>query len=200
MKRHEIIDELSLILARKKIIDFNEAKVLAESFKERSDITFEDFLLEEQIVDKPELLEALSQYYQVPALDVVGEFFDHQFLRLIPKNVMIENLFIPYQRESDTDILWVVAAHPNNPNLRPIIGNHVSHHINFMVGIAQDIIDAIEEFYDKSNTYQPNDIANQLMERSAIEVHPTGEEIITEEKYDRIPLNDEQTNDDYESK
>lgn len=197
--RNHVIEELSRILARKKILNTNEAKNLADGFKNQDDIFFEDFLLEEEIVSKPELLQALSQYYHIPALDVVGEFFDHHFLTLVPKNVMTDNLFIPYQREADTDTLWVVAAHPNDPNLRVLIGKYISHHIEFMVGIPQDIIDAIEEFYDRSSTYQPNSIASQYMERSSGEVHPTDQEIYTEKNHDRIPLINEETDDDYES-
>lgn len=198
MKRREIVDELSVILVKNKAISLKDLVPLAESFKNRDDIAFEDFLLEEGVVEKSDLLKALSEYYQLPAVDVVGEFFDHQFLRLIPKDIMLRNFFIPHWR--DADLLAIVAAEPNDPDLPALVGKYVTHNLTFEVGLAQDIRDTIREFYDEPDAYQPNEISNQLMERSAIDVHPMGEELVTEEKEDHIPVTDEETIDDYESK
>ncbi len=192
MNRYNPIDEISAILTERHYISFNEALALQQAFGERDDITFEDFLIEEGVVDKSDLLEALSQYYGVPQCDVVGIFFDHYLMRLFPKDILLNHLMIPYQREGDT--LWVVAAEPNDPHILVVLGNYISHDIAFMVGIAQDIRDAIREYYDQSDRYQPDDIANQQMERSAQEVH-------TPDELDpRIPHIVEETVDDYESK
>ena len=74
MKRLDPIEGISAILARHHLIAFDDLASLRSSFNHRDDITFEDFLIEEGIVDKSDLLKALSEYYRVPALDVVGEF------------------------------------------------------------------------------------------------------------------------------
>ncbi len=191
MKKTNPIDGLSTILARHNHISTLDAIALKKSFKKRSEITFEDFLLAEGIVEKDELLQALSEYYQVPSCDVVGLFFDHYLMRLLPPTMMLKHLMIPYQREGDN--LWVVAAEPDDPHLLVVLGNYLSHNINFMVGLPQDIRDAIREYYDQSNTYQPNHISNQHMERSAQEVHTPDQDD------QRIPLIVEETVDDYES-
>lgn len=170
--KKKFIDDIGIILTQKHLISPQDLVSLHKSFKDRNDVSFEDFLIEEGIVEKSDLLNALSQYYNVPAMDVVGEFFDHHNTRLIPKDVMLQHLFIPYKRPDDSDNLWVVAANPNDPHLRVVIGEQVTHHINFMVGLPQDIRDAIEENYDESITYQPNEIQNQKMERSQLDVHP----------------------------
>ena len=192
MKHKEAIDGLSIILARNHKISAVDMEALHHSFHQSDDIAFEDFLLEEGVVEKEDLLEALSQYYGVPQCDVVGLFIEHYLLTLFPKDVLLEHMMIPISREDDT--LWVVAAEPNDPHLPVVLGRYVSHSFAFMVGIAQDIRDTIREFADESDTYQPNDIANQQMERSQQEVHTA---------YDddpRIPLIVEETVDDYESK
>lgn len=186
------IDGISAILAEHHHISFNDAQALKKAFHDRADITFEDFLLEEGIVERTELLEALSQYYGVPQCDVIGVFFDHYLIRLFPEEVLLNHLMIPYEREGDT--LWVVAAEPDDPHILVVLGQYISHDIAFMVGIPQDIRDAIREYYDESDTYQPNDIANQLMERSAQEVHEP------DQLDEHIPLIIEETIDDYESK
>ena len=208
MKKMDPIEGISSILARHQLIGLDDLAALRSSFDHRDDITFEDFLVEEGIVDKSDLLQALSEYYRVPQLDVVGEFFDHYLVRLVPEDVLLNHLFIPYQRENDN--LWVVAAEPDDPHLPVVLGKYLSHNFNFMVGLPQDIRDAIREYYDESNTYQPNDIANRLMERSAQDVHepdqleqdivaPDGE-TAHKECIEDIPLIVEETDDDYESK
>lgn len=190
--RTDPIEGISAILAEHHHISFNDALTLKKAFQDRDDITFEDFLLEEGVVDRAELLEALSQYYGVPQCDVIGVFFDHYLINLFPEDVLLTHLMIPLGREDDT--LWVVAAEPDDPHILVVLGKYISHDISFMVGIPQDIRDAIREFHDESDTYQPNDIANQLMERSAQDVHEP------DQLDERIPLIIEDTVDDYESR
>lgn len=63
--------------------------------------------------------------------------------------MMIRNIFIPL--EVDQNFLVVVAGEPDNPDLLSIIGKYISYDIQFRTSIKQDIIDAIQEFYDKSD-------------------------------------------------
>lgn len=192
MKSPNFIEGLSIILAKHQLVKVADIQALQKAFKPDEDISFEDFLLEGELIDKNDLLQALSEYYKVPYCDTMGVFFDHYFVNLIPKDILTEHTMIPYLREGDT--LWVVVAEPDNPHIPVVLGRYVSHSIALMVGLAQDILNAIEEYSDESDTYQPNDIANQLMERSAQEVH-------TPEDYSgQIPLIIEKTVDDYESK
>ncbi len=193
MKHADLVEGLSALLTHRRLISPADMLSLEKEFHNRDDVAFEDFLLETGVIDRDDLLEALSQYHGVPQLDVVGAFFDHQFLRLIPIDVMLNHLVIPYYRDEGSDSLWVVAANPSDPHLLYVLGKYISHDINFMVGLPQDIHEAIREFYDESITYQPNSIANQLMERSQGQVF-TGDELD-----DRIPLIYEETIDDYES-
>lgn len=205
MKRLDHVDGICAVLARHHSIPLEELSACRHTFQNRDDIMFEDFLLEEGIVDKTELLQALEDYYKVPALDVVGVFFDHYLINLVPEDVLLEHLMIPYMRENDN--LWVVAAEPDDPHLPVVLGRYLYHNFNFMVGLPQDIRDAIREYHDRSNTYQPNHIANQLMERSQRDIH-------TPEQYEqepqeqerkglidnKIPLSWQDTIDDYESR
>lgn len=189
----DFVEGLCAILTNRRYITREEMLNLEREFHTRSDTAFEDFLLETGMIDREDLLEALSQYYGVPQLDVTGAFFDHQFLKLIPMRMMLRHLVIPYYRDEGSDSLWVIAANPNDPHLLYVLGKYITHDINFMVGLPQDIRDAIREFYDQSITYQPQSIANQRMERSQGEVYSP------EQLDGRIPLLYEETIDDYES-
>lgn len=189
----KFIEGLSAILTEKKLITPEDMITLHHAFKNRNDVTFEEFLLEESVVDREDLLLALSEYHKVPFFDTTGASFNHQFLRLIPKDVMLKHLMIPWKRDKGSDTLSVVAADPSDPHILVVLGKYVTHEIAFMVGLPQAIRDAIREFYDESITYQPNSIANQRMERSQQSVH-------TKEQLDpSIPMIVEETIDDYES-
>lgn len=196
--RKEFIDEFSEILIQQGVIKKEDLLGIHRAYKSGEVIRFEDFLLKENIAERSDILRSLSIYYDLPAIDVLGEFFDHHNLRLIPKSVMLKYIFIPYTRDNDN--LIVIASEPNNIRLSVVIGQCVSHNILFAVGIASDIIDAVEEYYDESITYQPDGLISQRMERSQQEVHSWGQEIIQEGHNTEIPEIIEDTIDDYESR
>ncbi len=196
--KKKFIDRFSEILVQQGVIDEQDILGIHREFKSGENLRFEDFLLKVGIVDRPELLKALSIYYEVPAIDVIGEFFDHHDLRLIPKGVMLRHHFIPYTRENDN--LMVIAADPNDINLAITIGKYISHNIIFAVGIASDIRESINEYYDESITYQPDGLESQLMERSQQDIHSMGQQIVQQGYNISIPEIIEDTIDDYESK
>ena len=148
MKGETFVEGFTKILVQHKIIKPDEAKSLKKAFKESSKANFDEFLIDEGLVEKDAVLAALSQYYHVPAFDAVGYFFDHQLVRMFPKVFLRSNAIIPIER--DENILVVLASNPNDQNLLPLIGQYVSYDIQFRVGIQQDIYDAIQEFYDQS--------------------------------------------------
>ncbi len=149
MKKTEtFVEALATILHKQNVISTDEAQAIKKVFYERSQEAFDDFLLSEGLLTRPVLLNALSEYYHVPAFDVEGYFFDHHLLREFPKDFLLRNEIIPLERDENT--LIMIASHPNDDDLLPEIGKIVSYDIEYMVGISQDITDAVEEFYDKS--------------------------------------------------
>ena len=156
MKYDEVfVDELSAILLKNKALKNQDISVLKEDFKKRSDIAFEFFLLSEGLVEKEDLLQALQEYYKVPAFDVTGEFFNHELVTMFPKDVLLRYRFIPYEHDNET--LVVVAATPDDPELLDIIGRYVSYDVTMMVGYCIDIEEQIEAFYDKAITEESFD-------------------------------------------
>lgn len=149
-KQESFVEALSNILRKQNVLTPDSANAVKKAFKDGSKASFDTFLLGEGLVSRSALLNALSEYYHVPAFDVVGYFFDHDMLRKFPKDFLVRNLIIPL--EQDQNMLTVVAGDPNDPELLPKIGKIVSYDIQFLVGLDQDIIDAIEEFYDESLT------------------------------------------------
>lgn len=149
-KRESFAHALCSIFEKKRLMSYEESHALQKAFKESSKEAFDDFLLEEGLMAKEHILKALADYYQVPAVDVTGYFFDHFLLHLFPKDVLHRNAIIPMVL--DQNILSVVASEPDDPRLLPIIGRIVPYDIQFRVGIRRDITDAVSEYYDKSVT------------------------------------------------
>lgn len=147
MPKKEFVEKLVSILIRQESVNQKEAESMKKDFYNRSKEAFDFFLIDGGLVSKENVLKALSEYYEVPAVDVVGIFFDHDLVRNFPKDVLLEYTFIP--REIDQDILIVVANDPADPKVLDKVEEFTSYTAEFQVGLKQDITDSIREFYDE---------------------------------------------------
>lgn len=145
---------LQTLVVLKYIIAQDAEKLLA-MYHESDVDQFDEFLMSEGVIEQDQLLEALSQYYQVPSFDVGGYFFENHYLRMFPKDMLLRNEIIPLQ--VDENMMIVIAANPDNQELLFEIGECVSYDIRLYVGIARDICDAVKEYYDKADTEDYND-------------------------------------------
>ena len=148
MKHESFVDGITKILVEHKAIKPEEGRNLRKAFEKSPKPNFDEFLIDEGLVDKDDLLLAIGEYYQIPWFDAVGYFFNHALLRQFSKDFLLSNAIIPIER--DQNMLIVLASNPNNSNLLPLIGEHVSYDIRFRSGLRQDIINAIQEYYDDS--------------------------------------------------
>lgn len=164
-KREHFVEALIAILVAQKAFMPNQVQGLQQTFQNASHEYFEDFLLEEGLVDKGALLTALAQYYQVPEVDVVGIFFEPFLLQKFPKDFLLRNAFIPLEVADEGEfVMYVVAAEPNNDDLLAKIGEFVSYDIHFRVGLRRDICDAVKEFYDRSFTADVDEFGEELVD------------------------------------
>jgi len=145
---YAMIKGMNEILIARKLIAAIDVQALQEAFNHSEVERYEEFLLDEEVVVKADLLNVLEKYYQMPAVDVVGMLLDHDLVIKFPKDVMLRMGFVPYQQ--DGDILQVIAARPHDAELLAVIGESVSYDVVFMVGFYRDICDAVKEFYDSS--------------------------------------------------
>lgn len=184
--KKNFVDDMVAILVRQGALQNSEAQAIKESFARSTSAQFDEFLLDEGLIEKPALLKALSEYYQMPAVDVVGEFFDHLLLTNFPKDFLLRNRVIPL--EIDQDELVVVAAEPDMAGLEHAIRKFTENDIIFRVGIARDICDAVKEFYDVAPTEEiPEDLDIQEEHRQQ------REELSYEYHKDKIsPLDEEE--------
>jgi hypothetical protein len=146
----QLIDGITKVLVQLNYLSTEDARALHEAFDKSEVERFEEFLLDEDVVNKEDLLKCLQIYYQLPAIDVVGILFEHNLVIKFPTEVMLNAGFIPYQR--DGDIVQIISARPQDADLQEIISNYVSYESVFMVGIYRDICDAVKEFHDEALT------------------------------------------------
>lgn len=176
--------KITEILIKHRVIDRAEGDQLENAFKETDHDQYDDFLLQEGLIPESDLLRALSVYYQVPSTDVTGVFFEHALVTQFPKDFLLRNEMIPLEVDEES-ILLMVASDPGDPELVARIGDYVSYDVQFRVGLGRDIIDAIEEFYDKSlavsqdlDAYQEQEIQDE----SRIDTFAADEAINTDVK------------------
>ena len=155
-KKEAFTQGLAEILVKNKVVAASEAQSMIGMFKDSIKETFDDFLLEEGLVEESDLLKALSQYYQLPSFDVVGYFFDHNLITKFPKGFLLRSGIVPL--EVDQNMLIVIASNPEDVGLESAIRDFVSYDVNFMVGLKRDIADAVKEFYDLSPAEVEEDV------------------------------------------
>lgn len=140
-----LLEGLVRILSKNGIMQSKDAAVLQREFENHEAQYVEDFLLEEGLVDKEQLLLALQEFYGVQAVDVLGAIFDHDLMRMFPKDVLLRNRCIPYYR--DGNILFVIAYNPKDDDLEAKLREFVSYDIEFFVGIPGHIDMMVKDFY-----------------------------------------------------
>jgi len=163
----KVIDGLLNILCDRKILTQEDTEELKKEFAKDETEYFEDYLIDERIVEKEDLLKALQDYYNTPAIDVMGAMFDHDLLVKFPKDVLLRNCCIPYYQ--DGMLLFVITNDPTNENLDEILGESVSYDFVFLVGIPRHIDMMIKDFYN-SELYKDDfeDVVDEAERESEI--------------------------------
>lgn len=142
--------QISHVLVTQGIVSHEEVENLQNLFFGAEHANFDDFLFEQGLVSREDLLKSLSILYQVPPFDVTGFFFHTNYLRKFPKGFLHRNGIIPIDR--DENMLIMVVARPDDLELLSKISEYVSYDIRFYVGMRTDISNAISEYYDTSIT------------------------------------------------
>lgn len=192
-KRETFAKALSDILLRQKAVSAELARSMQDAFGRSSADEFDNFILQEGFVNRGQLLEALSSYYNVPSVDVTGIFFDRLLLQNFPEDFLVRNAIIPLSE--DENLLEVVASEPEREGLESEIRSFSKFDVMYRVGIGRDIVDAVREYYDKAVTEVPedqdlheehkeeNDASVQILkeEGDTIEVTDDSDDSLTEE-------------------
>lgn len=152
MESQTFAQRLTRSLVKLQYIDTQEASSILKLFHERSKSRLDYFLLDEGIISKNNLLAALADMYEIESFDARGYLFQHDLVTLFPKDFLLSQVCIPSSLEDD--VLTMVVSDPEHEDFLQLAGQYVSYIIVPQVGIARDIIDAIEEYYEESYTLE----------------------------------------------
>jgi len=147
IKNDKFINRLAVALVKLKVMSDSESESFIKEFQERSKGRIDDFLIDENVIDREVLLKALQMVYGLATYDVRGHFFNHLVVLLFPKDVLMSKGIIPL--DIDDDIMTIVVSNPEDEEVLDLLGNYVPYSVNMLVGIHRDILDAIEEYYDE---------------------------------------------------
>lgn len=147
MTKTHFVSRVSQALVKLKIMSAAEAESFEKEFSGRSKGRVDEFLLDEGMIDRENLLKVLQGVYNIPSYDVRGYFFNHQILMLFPRDLLVNKAVIPL--DIDNDILTIVISNPEDEETMSMLGDYVPYSLNVLVGIRRDIVDAIEEYYDE---------------------------------------------------
>ena len=148
--KKDFIQKLSDFLLELGIMTELSFKKVQKQFEGVAQENFDEFLLDEGLVSRPDMLKILSMYYEVPSFDARGIFFEPVFLHQFPKGMLERLGVIPYSL--DENMLILIAAQPDDSNLPLELGKFVSYDLRFHVGLRTDIYAAISQYYDESVT------------------------------------------------
>lgn len=190
-KQKSFADDISKILVKRGAFSQKDLPAINQAFHDSDKDQFDDFLLEEGLVGEADLLDALSDYYQVPSFDTVGYFFETALLHEFPKDILLRHGMIPLEVEEES-ILIMIASDPSDQDLLMVIGEYVSYDVQFKVGLKRDICDAIKEFYEPSLTEESaNDLYDDVEETDEIERVLLQEAEILDEEFIRYTQDDD---------
>jgi hypothetical protein len=176
-KNYTFAQDLAALLVAKKLWTHDQAQSLQKVFEESDIDHFADFLVEEGMVEREVLLDALSDYYKVPAVDVGDLFFERSLLIKFPEDFLVRHGVIPLEREEN--MLMVVASDPSDDEMVSELRGFVSYDIKCLVGLRQDIIDAIREYYDPALTEDAENSSldeENMLEKAAHDVIESDDE------------------------
>lgn len=161
------VEKFAKILADQDFVSQADAESLIKDFKTKSKETLVYFLIDEGLVQKNQVLKALSRYFNLASFDASGYLFDHALVNSFPVDFLTSNGIIPLSLEQD--ILTVVASQPDQAGLEARIGEYSDAAVEFVVGIKRDIWDAIQEFSDESLTVSGQNRTDGIEEEEADE-------------------------------
>ncbi|MFW6045133.1 MAG: ATPase, T2SS/T4P/T4SS family, partial [Planctomycetota bacterium] len=135
-------------------------------------------LVDESVVDKELLGEALSEQLELEWIDLNEAEVEPEAIQLLPEHLARENLMIPVTRQDDT--VRVAMANPQDMACRESFRMLVDMDISPVLAFEQDILDAIDREYARTPEEPEEDIgALERLKRRLQKVSPAEQEVVS---------------------
>ncbi|MFA6031016.1 MAG: ATPase, T2SS/T4P/T4SS family [Elusimicrobiota bacterium] len=136
------------VLRERKLLPEEQIKT-AEAHAAKSNVTFQQALIELKLMEKTRLLKALSEEWQVKAVDLTQMDIEKETASIIPEAVARRHLAIPFAKEES--VLFIAMADPKDFFVVEDIHLRTGLEIQAYLAMPWDILGALDGVYGRGD-------------------------------------------------
>ena len=183
LQRRKTVPE---VLAERKLLDAEQlAKVTAEAAKTGK--SFQQAAIDAGLIGKAPLLKALSEDWQVKAVDLLQMDVDAEVAKIIPEAVARRHVAIPFAKEES--VLFVAMADPRDFFASEDIQLRTGLEIQPYLALPTDILSALDASYGRGEGEALNRLMSDVAKNEAQAV-PDGEGIEVQKDAPKSDISD----------
>jgi len=170
LQRRKTVSE---VLAERKLLDADQLKKAADEAA-RSGKSFQQAAIDAGLIGKAQLLKALSEDWQVKAVDLLQMDVDAEVAKIIPEAVARRHVAIPFAKEES--VLFVAMADPRDFFASEDIQLRTGLEIQPYLALPTDIMAALDASYGRGEGEALNRLITDVAKTESEKV-PDGEGI-----------------------
>ncbi len=170
LQRRKTVSE---VLAERKLLDEAQLKKITEEAA-KTGKTFQQAAIDSGLIGKAQLLKALSEDWQVKAVDLLQMDVDAEVAKIIPEAVARRHIAIPFAKEES--VLFVAMADPRDFFASEDIQLRTGLEIQPYLALPTDILSALDTSYGRGEGEALNRLMTDVA-KSEMEKVPDGEGI-----------------------
>lgn len=143
-------ERIGELLVRENLINLTQLKDAQEATR-RSGERLGYTLTKMGVVGERDLTSFLSRHYGVPAINLEDFEIDPEVIKLIPRELAVQNQIVPINRAGND--LIVAMGDPSNLTAIDDVKFNTGYNVTVVVASEQSIREAIEHYYDESAKY-----------------------------------------------
>ncbi|MBI4060905.1 MAG: Flp pilus assembly complex ATPase component TadA, partial [Elusimicrobia bacterium] len=168
LQRRKTVSE---VLAERKLLDAEQLKKVADE-SAKSGKTFQQAAIDAGLIGKAQLLKALSEEWQVKAVDLLQMDVDAETAKIIPEAVARRHVAIPFAKEES--VLFVAMADPRDFFASEDIQLRTGLEIQPYLALPTDIMAALDASYGRGEGEALNRLMTDVAKNEASAVPDTG--------------------------
>ena len=153
LQRRKTVEE---IIKERKLLDEEKLKA-ADAHVKKTGVTLQQAILDLNLMSKPQLLKALSEEWQVKAVDLNQMDVEAEIAKIIPEAVARRHHAIPFAKEES--VLFVAMADPRDFFVSEDIQLRTGLEIQPYLALPQDILAALDAAHGRGG----GEVMNRLI-------------------------------------
>jgi type IV pilus assembly protein PilB len=160
LQRHKTVAE---ILSERQLLNEEQLKS-ADAEAKKNGKTILQVVLELNLLSKEQILQVLSDDWQVKVVDIVGMVVDAELVKVIPEAVARRHLAVPFAKEENT--LSVAMADPKDMFISEDLQLRTGLEIKSFLALPTDILSTLDAAYGKGG----GALISKIMEEEALKI------------------------------